>query len=41
LAYTREMMACLLFHSFQDWPSHVLLVGLGSAAAVPVFRTVG
>lgn len=34
LAYTREMMACLLFHSFQDWPRNALLIGLGAASLV-------
>ncbi|OQA34009.1 MAG: Spermidine synthase [Betaproteobacteria bacterium ADurb.Bin341] len=34
LAYTREMMACLLFHSSQDWPRNALLIGLGAASLV-------
>jgi len=32
LAYTREMMVCLLFHSSQDWPRNALLIGLGAAS---------
>ncbi len=34
LAYTREMMACLLLRSSPDWPSRVLLIGLGTGSLV-------
>lgn len=36
LAYTREMMACLLFGAEADWPRNALLIGLG-AASLPKF----
>lgn len=32
LAYTREMMASLLFHPIGHWPRTVLLIGLGAAS---------
>jgi spermidine synthase len=32
LAYTREMMAGLLFHEAFDWPRTVLQIGLGAAS---------
>lgn len=34
LAYTREMMASLLFHTQTDWPKKCLLIGLGAASLV-------
>lgn len=36
LAYTREMMACLLLRQDADWPKNALLIGLG-AASLPKF----
>ncbi|MGE5384438.1 MAG: fused MFS/spermidine synthase [Betaproteobacteria bacterium] len=36
LAYTREMMAALLFHHEPAWPAKVLIVGMG-AASLPKF----
>lgn len=32
LAYTREMMSCLLLRQDRDWPSRVLLIGLGAGS---------
>lgn len=32
LAYTREMMACLLLRPDQGWPSNALLIGLGAGS---------
>ena len=32
LAYTREMMACLLFRGFSNWPRKVLIIGLGAGS---------
>ncbi|MDD5177192.1 MAG: fused MFS/spermidine synthase [Sterolibacterium sp.] len=32
LAYTREMMACLLLRSDQSWPRNALLIGLGAGS---------
>lgn len=32
LAYTREMMACLLLRPETDWPKRVLLIGLGAGS---------
>lgn len=32
LAYTREMMACLLLRSEQEWPRRALLIGLGAGS---------
>ena len=32
LAYTREMMACLLLRPDEDWPKRVLLIGLGAGS---------
>jgi len=32
LAYTREMMACLLLRPETDWPQRVLLIGLGAGS---------
>jgi len=36
LAYTREMMACLLLRQASGWPRNALLIGLG-AASLPKF----
>lgn len=36
LAYTREMMAGLLFHPDTSWPRNALLIGMG-AASLPKF----
>jgi spermidine synthase len=36
LAYTREMMACLLLRQEANWPKSALLIGLG-AASLPKF----
>ena len=32
LAYTREMMACLLLRTEQAWPRRALLIGLGAGS---------
>ena len=32
LAYTREMMACLLLRTDKDWPRRALLIGLGAGS---------
>jgi len=32
LAYTREMMACLLLRDEADWPQRALLIGLGAGS---------
>ena len=32
LAYTREMMACLLLRDEADWPRRILLIGLGAGS---------
>lgn len=32
LAYTREMMACLLLRDEADWPQRALLIGLGTGS---------
>ena len=32
LAYTREMMACLLLRPDADWPRRTLLIGLGAGS---------
>ncbi|MBI3524921.1 MAG: fused MFS/spermidine synthase [Betaproteobacteria bacterium] len=32
LAYTREMMACLLLRAEQEWPRRALLIGLGAGS---------
>ncbi|MFA6314720.1 MAG: spermidine synthase, partial [Sterolibacterium sp.] len=32
LAYTREMMACLLLRPDAGWPGRVLLIGLGAGS---------
>ncbi len=32
LAYTREMMACLLLREAADWPQRALLIGLGAGS---------
>jgi len=32
LAYTREMMACLLLRPEKDWPQRALLIGLGAGS---------
>ena len=32
LAYTREMMACLLLRDDADWPQRALLIGLGAGS---------
>ena len=37
LAYTREMMACLLFRGFSNWPRKVLVIGLGAGSIVKYF----
>jgi spermidine synthase len=34
LEYTREMLACLLWHPARDWPRDVLLIGLGAGSLV-------
>src|SRR5258706_10060708 len=34
LEYTREMLACLLWRDWQDWPRSVLLIGLGAGSLV-------
>ncbi|MGB8600311.1 MAG: fused MFS/spermidine synthase [Burkholderiales bacterium] len=37
LAYTREMMACLLLRKNEAWPKHVLLIGLGAGSLLKFF----
>ena len=37
LAYTREMMACLLLRQDHQWPRKALLVGLGAASLTKFF----
>ena len=34
LAYTREMMACLLLRAIDGWPKEVLVIGLGAGSLV-------
>jgi spermidine synthase len=34
LEYTREMLACLLWRDWRDWPRDVLLIGLGAGSLV-------
>lgn len=37
LAYTREMMACLLLRQDSAWPRNALLIGLGAASLTKFF----
>ncbi|MGB8855594.1 MAG: fused MFS/spermidine synthase [Burkholderiales bacterium] len=37
LAYTREMMACLLLRNDEAWPKQVLLIGLGAGSLLKFF----